>query len=266
MAAVDDGDDHDARQVVDHREGEQVGADPVGKPSADEGERAERERRVGGHRHAPAARRRVPGVEGEIDGDGPDHAPDPGQQGQRQPAPLAQFAHVELAPGLHGDHEEEERHQPGVHPFLQVPGQAGAAEVKRKIGRPEGAVGPWVYVGPGQGGYRRGQQNRGAAGLGPQELAQRGQVPGPRRHPGQQRRRRVRGRHSQDCLLRGLAARIGGPDWRPGRTRWPGKTSLRNGLNFATKGKDTGERPDDHGPPRLSDRDGGRPRASGGNG
>ena len=91
-----------------------------GSRAADQREQPERERGVGGHRRAPAARRRPPGVEGQVDGDRHEHPAQPGQQRQHQPAPFAQVAQVELAPGLQPDDEEEERHQAAVDPVAQV--------------------------------------------------------------------------------------------------------------------------------------------------
>ena len=55
--AVGDRDDRQPGQVVDDGEGEQVDADAIGQPPADQRERAEREGGVGRHRHAPAVHR-----------------------------------------------------------------------------------------------------------------------------------------------------------------------------------------------------------------
>ncbi len=115
-------------------------AQPVGEARPDEREQAERERRVGRHRHAPAVRRGAAGVEREVDRDRHGHA------AERRPAtgsddrpPLAQLAEVELAPRLEADDEEEERHQAAVHPVAQVQRDADAAEVDRELGPPDGA-------------------------------------------------------------------------------------------------------------------------------
>ena len=61
-----------------------------------------------------------PALNGEVDGDRHRHAADPGEQRQREPPPLAQLAEVELAARLEPDDEEEERHQPAVHPLAQI--------------------------------------------------------------------------------------------------------------------------------------------------
>ncbi len=73
VVAVEDSDDRERGQVVHHGEGEQEGPHPVRGPRPDQGEHAERERGVGGHRRAPAVRRRPPGVDDEEDGDRHDH-------------------------------------------------------------------------------------------------------------------------------------------------------------------------------------------------
>ena len=60
------------------------------------------------------------GVHRQVDRHRHDHAAEPGQQRQRDPPPVAQLAHVELAPRLKAHHQEEQRHQPAVHPLAQV--------------------------------------------------------------------------------------------------------------------------------------------------
>jgi hypothetical protein len=81
--AVEDRDDHQRGQVVDDREGEQVGADAIRQPAPDQGERAEGEGGVGGHRHPPAVHGGMSGVHHQEDGDGHGHA------GQPRPAAAA---------------------------------------------------------------------------------------------------------------------------------------------------------------------------------
>jgi hypothetical protein len=182
VPAVEDSDDHQRGQVVDDREGEQVGADAIRQPAADQGERAESEGGVGGHRHPPAVHGGMSGVRHQEDGDGHGHAGQPDQQRQREPAPYPQLADVELAPRLQPDDQEEQRHQPGVHEFAQVERQARAADGHGQPGRPELLVGRDADVRPDQGEHGGRGQHRGAAGLGTQEAAQR------RLHPPHPRR------------------------------------------------------------------------------
>ena len=131
VAAVHDRDDHDRGEVVHHGEGQQVAAQPFGLPRADQGQHAERERGVGGHRRTPAGRRRAARVHREEDRHRHHQAAEPRGQRHRHPAPLAQLAHVELAARLQPDHQEEERHQAAVHPAVQVLGQPDAAQPQR---------------------------------------------------------------------------------------------------------------------------------------
>ena len=97
----------------------------------------------------------------------------PATHRQREAAALAQLAEVELAPRLEPDDEEEERHQPAVDPLAQVQVEArsrrGAARARvlqtRSYERD-------VDVRPDQRRGDRGEQDRGAAGLGVQERPQ----------------------------------------------------------------------------------------------
>ena len=173
MRAVDGGDDHDPDDVIDDREREQVGAHPVGQAGADQREHAQGERGIRGHRRAPAGGRRAARVDGQVDGDRNDHPANPDQHRKREPPPFSQLAHVELAARLEPGDQEEERHQPGVDPAVQIVGHARAADPDRQPRVPARPVRGWVRVRPDQRGDRGGQQNRGAAGLGAQELAQR---------------------------------------------------------------------------------------------
>ena len=173
VLAVEDRDDHQAGQVVDDREGEQVGADAIRQPAPDQGERAQGERGVGGHRHAPAVHGGTPGVRDQEDDDGHGHPAQPDQQRQREPAAYPQLADVELAPRLQPDDQEEQRHQPGVHELAQVERHVPAADEHRQPGRPEPVVGRDAHVRPDQGEHGGAGQDRGAAGLGAQEAAQR---------------------------------------------------------------------------------------------
>src|SRR5215813_2237135 len=121
-----------------------------------------------------AVRRRPASVEDEKDGDRHDHSAEAGQHRHRQASALAQLAQVELAARLQPDHEEEERHQAAVHPGVQILRQAGAAEPDGQLCIPHALVGRGAHVRPRERGDRRAEQHRGAAGLGPQEPAQRG--------------------------------------------------------------------------------------------
>ena len=132
MRAVDGGDDHDPDDVIDDREREQVGAYPVGQAGADQREHAQGERGIRGHRRAPAGGRRAARVDGQVYGDRNDHPANPDQHRKREPPPFSQLAHVELAARLEPGDQEEERHQPGVDPAVQIVGHARAADPDRQ--------------------------------------------------------------------------------------------------------------------------------------
>ena len=211
MTAVHQRDDDQPGQVVDHGEGEQVGADPVRQPAADQGQRAEREGGVGRHGHAPAVLGGQAGVDDQVDAGRHGHPGQPDQHRQGEPAAYPQLAHVELASRLQPDNEEVQGHQPGVHELTQVEPHARAADGDGQMGGPEPVVGRDADVRPDQRRYGGGGQHRGAARLGAQERAQRRLLPPhPGRRPGETTSGRlldglaVAGLHGRRCLEVGL--------------------------------------------------------------
>ena len=163
-----------------------VGADAIGQPPADQGQRAERERGVRRHRHAPGVHRGPSGVHDQVDADRHDHAAQSDRDRQCQPAPHPQLPHVELAPRLQPHDQEEQRHQPGVHELVQAGHHARTPDQDRHPGAPHLVVGGHADVRPHQGGHRGAAQHEGAARLSAQELPQRGAFV-PDRQPGKQR-------------------------------------------------------------------------------
>lgn len=121
--------------------------------------------------HARAPRPRL--VEGEVDADRHRHAADSRQQRQREPPPLPQLAQIELAPRFEAYDEKEQGHQAAVHPLAKIKRDLGAAQVDRQRRPPERVIGRRVDVHPDECRDGRRQQDRRAAGLGAQELAQR---------------------------------------------------------------------------------------------
>jgi hypothetical protein len=200
VAAVGQRDDHDPRHVIGEREREQIGAHPVGDTRAHQGQHAQRECSVGRHRRAPAGRRRATGVDGQVDRDRHDHPAHGDHQRQRHPPPLPQLAQVELAARLQPGHQEEERHQPGVHPALPAIGQDRRAGPDQQHGVPGRRIPGRVDVGPGQRRQRGGQQDRRAASLGAQEPAKRRLQP-PRPHRAQRKLRHGSGRFGHPRIL-----------------------------------------------------------------
>jgi len=160
--------DHDhGDDVVHDGHGEHERTQAVGEAGPDEGEQAEREGGVRRHRDPPASGGATTGVEGEIEPDCGRHPADPGQERQREAPALAQLAEIELTAGFEADDEEEERHQPAVHPMTQVEDDARVSDVDPQGRAPQPLVGGRVDVGPRE--RRNGgcQQHRSTAGLGP---------------------------------------------------------------------------------------------------
>src|SRR4029453_19659512 len=95
------------------------------------------------------------------------------EQRQREPPPLTELAQIELSPRFEPDDEEKERHQAAVDPLAQIEGNAVAAYVDREARPPEGVVGRRRDVHPDERRDGGREQDRGAAGLGAEELAER---------------------------------------------------------------------------------------------
>jgi len=147
--------------------------------------------------------RRAAGVHDQVDDDRDHQAAQAGRDGQRQPRAFPQLAHVELAAGLQAEDEEEEGHEPAVHPLAQVQRHPMAGELHRQPGAPDRRIRQRIDVHPGQRGHRHAQQHGGATGLRAQEDPQRRlQIPRPRRPPGQRMHRSRRLVLSHGVLLR----------------------------------------------------------------
>ena len=113
----------------------------------------------------------------------PTAPPMPPERRQRrvpEPVVLAELAEVDLPLGLQPDDEEEERHQPLVHPLLQGVGDAVRADLDREVGLPEFVVAADRHVGPDQRRDDGADQHQRRAGLGAEEVAHgRRQIAGP---------------------------------------------------------------------------------------
>jgi hypothetical protein len=144
---------------------------------AEQREQSQPERRVGRHRDTPALGGRAAEVEREVDRRRGAHAADRRQQREHEAPPLAKVAEVDLTPRLETQHEEEERHQPAVDPLAQRQLDPVAAEVDGEHGLPQLLVGRGVDVHPHERRHRRCEQDRRAAALGAQKLAQRALEP-----------------------------------------------------------------------------------------
>ena len=111
---VEDGDDDDGEQVVDHCQGQQESTQRRGQMGRQHRQHRERKRDVGGGGYGPADQ--VLGVAaGEVDrhedGRGHQHAADRRQDRQGGPAWIPQITGGELALELQSDDEEKDRQQ-----------------------------------------------------------------------------------------------------------------------------------------------------------
>lgn len=133
--------DEERNDVVDDHEGQQEDPDARRAAAADEGEDSECECRVRPHDDAPPASATRTRGEREVDQRGRDHPADGCHDGRGKPPAFSQLTHVELAPDLESDHEEEERHEPVVDPVEQIERELFVAERDRQLRVPELFVG-----------------------------------------------------------------------------------------------------------------------------
>ncbi|GAA3712669.1 hypothetical protein GCM10023082_08040 [Streptomyces tremellae] len=175
VAAVGEGDHGEGDEVVHHGDREDEGAQPWRQPAAPEqGEDPEGEGGVRGHGGPPAVLRAVSRVEGEVDQRGHGEAARARDERQRDAAPVAQLAHVELAPRLKADDEEEQRHQTAVDPLAQAERDAEGPDPYGEDGVPDRPVRAGVRVRPHQCRNHGREEDGRAARLGAQEVAPRG--------------------------------------------------------------------------------------------
>ena len=137
---VEEGHERDRAEVVEHGDREQEDAQPCRAGGADQRERPEHERGVGGDRYAEAVRPGPAEVEREVDPRRHHQAGRGGDHRQRHPAPLGELPHRELATDLESDDVEEEHHQPVVHPVAEVLPDRPLPELDAEVGRPQRLV------------------------------------------------------------------------------------------------------------------------------
>ncbi|CAB4757195.1 unannotated protein [freshwater metagenome] len=163
MRGVEDGDDRDRAEVVDHCEGEEECPQRDRQAASDDCEDCERKGDVGCHGDAPASEfavchRRVHGSEEQC---GYHHAAEGRGDGNRGARGLRQGADDELMLELEPHDEEEHREQSvcGPRPEREVQTHARWTDLKVDEGRV--GVGPGG-VGPQQGDGRREEQQAAA--------------------------------------------------------------------------------------------------------
>ena len=171
LIGVEDRDDADRDQVVDHRERQQKDAQRARQARSDEGQHGDRKRDVGGGRNRPAVREVcVAPHDRRIDQRGYEHTTRGRGDRNDRGARAAQIASHELALQLEADKKEEDREQavsgPRPKAQLEVPGLVADLEVAQGKIR----VGDW-RVCPEDRDQRRRNQQQAANGLFSEDLA-----------------------------------------------------------------------------------------------
>lgn len=223
-AGVGDRDDGERDEVVDHGGRQHEGPRRDRQPPPHQGVHPQRERGVRGDHGSPAARAVRAVRDGEVDRQRHQHPGQARRRRQGDPHALAEFAEVELAPGLQAHDEEEQRHQAAVDPLPQVQGHPVGPQGQRQVGVPDRGVVLGRHVRPDQGEDRGGEQIGRARRLGPQEPQQRrGRAGTARRLP-----RCPQGREGTHPVILARAM-DGGPSFRSGRLggRSPGRAGER---------------------------------------
>ena len=127
---------HRAEVVGDGQRGEED-LEPERHAPAEQGEHAERESDVGGHRDAPASRARPASVERHVDPCRHCHPTRRGNERKRRPPGRGQLAMQQLVLYLQPDGEEEQHHQPVIDPMMDRLGEDGAAHAELQFGMPQ---------------------------------------------------------------------------------------------------------------------------------
>ena len=167
MIRIEDGDDGDGEEIVDHSEGQQKRAQRSGQVGRQHREHRKRERDVGGDRHRPsvevfgAACRQI---DPDVDGGRHHHSADGGGDRQGGTAWITQISCDELAFEFQADDEEEDRQQSVGRPRRNGQAQMQGFRADRKLRHRAICVSPW-RVGPHQRGTRGEEQQDAANGF-----------------------------------------------------------------------------------------------------
>ena len=149
--AEEDGDHDDRADVVDHGEAEEQNPQTRGHSRSEQREHADGERDVGRHRDRPARCAATSDVQRREDRSRDEHPADGRGERKRSLAERGQLALEDLAPDLETHDEEEDRHQPLVHPEVKglVVRPRSDADTDRRVPQRRIRCGP--DVGPQQG-------------------------------------------------------------------------------------------------------------------
>ncbi len=180
---VEDRDDDDRADVVDDCEGQQEELERGRHTRTEQTHDADRHGDVGRHGDAPTPCPVPTHVDGDVDERGNDHAADGSDGRQRGGARITQLALDQLPFDLQPDHEEEDRHEPLVHPLFEREVDRMAAERDRQMRVPQLEVGLLPRrVRPDEGGDRRDDEDDSARTLRMEEVAEGADGDAARRH------------------------------------------------------------------------------------
>ena len=132
LRRIEEGNDDDRAEVVDHRQGKQKDLQRRRYPGTEEGEDPQGEGDIRRYRDRPAAHRhRVLRIEGRVDQRRDCHPPDRRDKGEHDFAPVREGPLQHLPLDLEPDHEEKEGHQAVVDPEQQRLGDGELADTHR---------------------------------------------------------------------------------------------------------------------------------------
>ena len=141
LGRVEHGQGHDRSDVVGHGQRQEEEAEPAWDAPPQEGQCPQGKGDVGGHWYPPALAAGRVVVDGEIDQGGAGHPAECPHHGHDRRLPIGQGADPSFTSNLQPDHQEEDGHDPAVHP---PPHRRQAGKVPASY---SGTVFPHLFVG-----------------------------------------------------------------------------------------------------------------------
>ncbi len=117
LRRVEDGDDDDRAQIIDHRKSDDEDFKRRGDAATEDGQHAEREGDIRRHGNADAGCRRRAGIRRKVNERREGQSADGCENREKCILKLRKFAVVELAFELQADHEKKDRHERVVYPM-----------------------------------------------------------------------------------------------------------------------------------------------------
>ena len=118
ILGVEQGNDRDRSDIVENGKRGQKASDCSLPLTPYEGEDANDESGIGGHRYAPATDCRRARIECRVDQRRHQHTAECGDDDRESTSDVLEFADQDLALDLEPEYEEEQHHQAVVHPLL----------------------------------------------------------------------------------------------------------------------------------------------------